>query len=52
MNIRIQTYEREDGKKGMTAFEALEKGFEDLADLCDVVSERFGEERGVFGQQQ
>lgn len=52
MNIRIQTYEREDGKKGMTAFEALEKGFEDLADLCDVVSERFAGERGVFGQQQ
>ena len=52
MNIRIQTYEREDGKKGMTAFEALEKGFDDLADLCDVVSERFGVERGVFGQQQ
>lgn len=51
MNIRIQTYEREDGKKGMTAFEALEKGFEDLADLCDVVSDGFGEERGVFGQQ-
>jgi DNA-directed RNA polymerase I and III subunit RPAC2 len=39
MNIRIQTYE------GTAAFEALEKGFYDLADLCDVVMEKFGEER-------
>lgn len=43
MNIRIQTYEG-------TAFEALEKGFDDLANLCDVVTERFAEERETFGQ--
>ncbi|RDL35054.1 RBP11-like subunits of RNA polymerase [Venustampulla echinocandica] len=35
MNIRIQTYE------GTTAVEALEKGFNDLMDLCDVVAEKF-----------
>ncbi|KAG9235524.1 DNA-directed RNA polymerase [Amylocarpus encephaloides] len=35
MNIRIQTYE------GTTATEALEKGLNDLMDLCDVVSDKF-----------
>jgi DNA-directed RNA polymerase subunit L len=44
MNIRIQTYEG-------TAFEALAKGFDDLADLCDVVLEKFSEEREAYGQQ-
>lgn len=43
MNIRIQTYEG-------TAFEALEKGFDDLSNLCDVVAERFVEERERYGQ--
>jgi len=43
MNIRIQTYEG-------TAFEALAKGFDDLADLCDVVLEKFSEEREAYGQ--
>lgn len=50
MNIRIQTYEAENGEKQTTAFEALEKGFSDLADLCDVVGEVFGSEREKFGQ--
>ncbi|PMD65061.1 RBP11-like subunits of RNA polymerase [Hyaloscypha bicolor E] len=45
MNIRIQTYE------GTTAVEALEKGFNDLMDLCDVVSEKFQEERLNFIDQ-
>ena len=49
MNIRIQTYEVESGHQ-TTAFEALEKGFSDLADLCDVVGETFGREREQFGQ--
>ncbi|KFY20144.1 hypothetical protein V493_07739 [Pseudogymnoascus sp. VKM F-4281 (FW-2241)] len=44
MNIRIQTYEG-------TAFEALEKGLEDLMDLCDVVAEKFVDEREAFGRQ-
>lgn len=44
MNIRIQTYEG-------TAFEALEKGFDDLADLCDIVGAKFSEAREAFGQQ-
>ncbi|KAE9374575.1 RBP11-like subunits of RNA polymerase [Stipitochalara longipes BDJ] len=46
MNIRIQTY-----VEGTTAVEALEKGFNDLMDLCDVVSEKFQEERLNFMDQ-
>jgi len=45
MNIRIQTYE------GTTAFEALEKGFDDLMDLCDVVADKFAEARVIFASQ-
>jgi DNA-directed RNA polymerase I and III subunit RPAC2 len=41
MNIRIQTYEG-------TAYEALEKGFDDLMDLCDVVAEKFTASRNEF----
>ena len=43
MNVRIQTYEG-------TALEALEKGLDDLSDLCDVVAEKFVVEREKFGQ--
>jgi len=46
MNIRIQTYE------GTTAMEALEKGFDDLMDLCDVVAEKFVEARQEFIESQ
>ncbi|KAL2007289.1 hypothetical protein VTN00DRAFT_8727 [Thermoascus crustaceus] len=35
MNLRIQTYD------STTAVEALEKGLDDLMDLCDVVTEKF-----------
>lgn len=45
MNVRVQTYE------GTTAVEALEKGFTDLMDLCDVISEKFQEERLNFINQ-
>jgi DNA-directed RNA polymerase I and III subunit RPAC2 len=38
MNVRIQTYEGEDGT---TAIEALQKGLDDLMALCDVVTEKF-----------
>ncbi|KAH8821674.1 DNA-directed RNA polymerase [Xylogone sp. PMI_703] len=41
MNIRIQTYEG-------TAVEALEKGFNDLMDLCDVVADKFTVSREEF----
>lgn len=41
MNIRIQTY------KG-TALEALEKGLNDLMDLCDVVADKFTNAREEF----
>ena len=37
--------------EGTTAVEALEKGFNDLMDLCDVVSEKFQEERLNFIDQ-
>ncbi|KAH6684190.1 DNA-directed RNA polymerase [Halenospora varia] len=42
MNIRIQTY------PGTTVTEALEKGFNDLMDLCDVVENKFEEARSEF----
>ncbi|KAI8628700.1 DNA-directed RNA polymerase [Xylariaceae sp. FL1651] len=42
MNIRIQTYDT------TTATAALEKGLQDLTDLCDVVSEEFWTQREHF----
>ncbi|KAK8114786.1 uncharacterized protein PG998_000666 [Apiospora kogelbergensis] len=42
MNIRIQTYDT------TTATAALEKGMQDLEDLCDVVSEKFWKARDEF----
>ena len=35
-----------------TAFEALEKGFSDLMDLCDVVSEKFTTARDEFNEEK
>ncbi|KAI4263448.1 MAG: hypothetical protein L6R42_001409 [Xanthoria sp. 1 TBL-2021] len=42
MNLRIQTYE------GTTVYDALEKGFDDLMDLCDVVTTKFTDARDDF----
>ncbi|KAI0426381.1 DNA-directed RNA polymerase [Xylaria sp. FL1042] len=42
MNLRIQTYDT------TTATAALEKGLQDLEDLCDVVSEEFWAQRESF----
>ncbi|KAL8658205.1 MAG: hypothetical protein Q9226_001173 [Calogaya cf. arnoldii] len=42
MNLRIQTYE------GTTVYDALEKGFDDLMDLCDVVTMKFTDARDDF----
>ncbi|KAI0526445.1 DNA-directed RNA polymerase [Xylaria bambusicola] len=42
MNLRIQTYDT------TTATAALEKGLQDLEDLCDVVSEEFWAQREKF----
>jgi len=42
MNVRIQTYE------GTTVYDALEKGFDDLADLCDVIYDKFKSARDEF----
>lgn len=35
-----------------TALEALEKGFSDLMDLCDVVSEKFTTARNEFNEEK
>ncbi|KAK4143696.1 uncharacterized protein C8A04DRAFT_37305 [Dichotomopilus funicola] len=42
MNVRIQTFE------GTTATQALEKGLQDLQELCDVVTDKFVEARDKF----
>ncbi|KAI1180442.1 DNA-directed RNA polymerase [Nemania sp. FL0916] len=42
MNLRIQTYDT------TTATAALDKGLQDLEDLCDVVSEEFWTQRESF----
>jgi len=42
MNVRIQTYD------GYSVYDALEKGFDDLADLCDVVTEKYTQARADF----
>jgi len=44
MNIRIQTY------KG-TAREALEKGFDDLEGLCEVVADTFTRARNAYADK-
>ncbi|KAL1964200.1 hypothetical protein VTN77DRAFT_7158 [Rasamsonia byssochlamydoides] len=46
MNLRIQTYEN------TTAIEALEKGLDDLMDLCDVVTDKFTVVRDEFNAAQ
>ncbi|CAP86508.1 hypothetical protein N7519_008478 [Penicillium mononematosum] len=45
MNVRIQTNDT------TTALEALEKGFDDLMDLCDVVTEKFTAARDQFNAE-
>ncbi|KAI1920963.1 RNA polymerase subunit AC19 [Ophidiomyces ophidiicola] len=42
MNLRIQTYD------STNVFEALHKGFDDLMNLCDVVTETFTAARDDF----
>ncbi|KAK8872685.1 DNA-directed RNA polymerase [Apiospora arundinis] len=46
MNIRIQTYDT------TTATAALEKGLQDLEDLCDVVGEKFWNARNKFNAEK
>jgi len=46
MNIRIQTYDN------TTAFEALEKGLNDLMEACDVVTEKFTDSRAAFDTEK
>lgn len=38
--------------EGTTVYEALEKGFDDLMDLCDVVMEEFTGSRDGFAARQ
>ncbi|KAJ5628473.1 hypothetical protein N7520_009156 [Penicillium odoratum] len=45
MHLRIQTSD------STTALEALEKGFNDLMDLCDVVTEKFTAARDQFNEE-
>ncbi|CZR60048.1 probable DNA-directed RNA polymerase I/III chain AC19 [Phialocephala subalpina] len=45
MNIRIQTYDN------TTAVQALEKGFDDLIDLCDIVDEKFRDAKQEFANR-
>ena len=37
--------------EGTTAFDALEKGFDDLMDLCDVVMDKFTTARNEHRQR-
>lgn len=37
---------------GTTVYDALEKGFDDLMDLCDVVTEKYTEARDRFSPAQ
>ncbi|OJD20782.1 hypothetical protein ACJ73_07885 [Blastomyces percursus] len=46
MNLRIQTYDT------TNVFAVLEKGFDDLMDLCDAVTEAFVEAKNAFGETQ
>ncbi|KAF2200861.1 RBP11-like subunits of RNA polymerase [Delitschia confertaspora ATCC 74209] len=45
MNLRIQTYD------GVSVYSVLEKGLNDLIDLCDVVTEKFTAARDAYGKQ-
>ncbi|KAF2768715.1 RBP11-like subunits of RNA polymerase [Teratosphaeria nubilosa] len=44
MNLRIQTWD------GVSVYEVLRKGLKDLADLCDVVEEKFTAARDDFNE--
>ncbi|MCJ1361524.1 RNA polymerase subunit AC19 [Acarospora aff. strigata] len=46
MNVRIQTYD------GTTAYDALEKGFDDLMDLCDAVADKFTTARDAHAAKE
>lgn len=59
MNIRIQTYGKQSrscltrpdtniAAEGTSAIEALQKGLQDLQELCDVVAEKFWTSRNDF----
>ena len=37
---------------GYSVYDALEKGFNDLADLCDVVTEKYTQARADFTADQ
>lgn len=64
MNLRIQTYgsyiailESFESPltpftDGITVYDALEKGFDDLMDLCDIVIEKFTVARDSFNTKE
>ncbi|KZM19331.1 RNA polymerase subunit AC19 [Ascochyta rabiei] len=45
MNLRIQTYDN------VSVYQVLEKGLEDLMNMCDVVTDKFTVERESFVNQ-
>lgn len=42
----------EPGADGTTAYDALEKGFDDLMDLCDAVADKFTTARDAYAAQE
>ena len=66
MNLRIQTYGKlttsltvdflntthDNATDGTTVYDVLEKGFDDLMDLCDVVTDKFTTARDDFMTKQ
>lgn len=40
------------GADGTTAYDALEKGFDDLMDLCDAVADKFTAERDAHAAKK
>ncbi|RKF77974.1 DNA-directed RNA polymerases I and III subunit RPAC2 [Golovinomyces cichoracearum] len=46
-----QILENISANKGTTAIQALEKGFDDLMELCDTVAEKFMEARQQFAEK-
>lgn len=48
---KVRWWSIANGLDSTTALEALEKGFNDLMDLCDVVTEKFTTARDQFNEE-
>ena len=51
-NVRLIVFFEFTGAVGTTVYIALEKGFDDLMDLCDVVTDKFTVARDGFAAKQ